>query len=106
MKASDKTIKLVNDIKEKEHTISGYASNQIRNDFYNLISGKQVEVGYRAGCGRTDKTHKVFREWIKVIKALRNDGFDIQETNVNHANKSPTMAQGYWNSIIYSIKNN
>jgi hypothetical protein len=104
MKASEKTLNLVKSIKEKEHTLSGYASNQIGNDFLNLINGKKVEVGYRAGCGGTDKTHKVFKEWLKVLKALRKDGFQIKETNVLHDNKSPTMSQGFWNSIIYEIE--
>lgn len=105
MKASDKTIKLVQTAKEKERIINGYASNQIENDFNNLLSGKSVEVGYRAGCGRTDRTHKVFKEWLKILKLLRKDGFIIEEKNVLHANKSPTMAQGFWNSTIYSLKN-
>lgn len=104
MKASNKTIKLVEFSKEKERIINGYASSQIENDFNNLFNGKEVEVGYRAGCGRTDRTHKVFREWLKIIKSLRKDGFIIEEKNVPHPNKSPTMAQGFWNSIIYNIK--
>lgn len=104
MKTSEKTLKLVQKVKEKERIINGYASNQIENDFNNMLAGKSVEVGYRAGCGRTDRTHKVFNEWLKILKSLRNDGFIIEEKNVLHANKSPTMAQGFWNSIIYSIK--
>ena len=31
------------------------------------------------------------------------EGIIINEENIKHPNKSPTMAQGYWNSIIYSI---
>lgn len=104
MKTSEQTLKLVQTAKEKERTINEYASNQIENDFNNLLLGKSVEVGYRAGCGRTDRTHKVFKEWLKVLKSLRKDGFIIEEKNVLHPNKSPTMAQGFWNSIIYSLE--
>lgn len=104
MKVSEKTLKTLETANQKEPMICGYNSTQIKNDFENLLLGKPVEVGYRAGCGRKDKTHKVFEEWLKVIKSLKKDGFIISEQNVTHANKSPTMAQGFWNSIIYSIK--
>jgi len=70
---------------------------------YKLVNGQKVEVGYRTSCGKKDTTHKVFEEWLKVIKSLRKDGFIINEENVKHPNKSPTIAQGFWNSIIYSI---
>lgn len=104
MEVSQKTIKTLETANQKEPMICGYNSTQIKNDFNNLLLGKPVEVGYRVGCGRKDKTHIVFEEWLKVIKSLKKDGFVINEQNVKHANKSPTMAKGFWNSIIYSIK--
>lgn len=103
MKISEKTLKTLETANQKEPLICGYNSTQIQRDYLNLINGQKVEVGYRASCGRKDKTHKVFEEWLKVIKALKKDGFIINEENVLHPNKSPTMAQGYWASIIYSI---
>jgi len=103
MKISEKTLKTLETANQKEPLICGYQSSQIERDYLNLINGKNVEVGYRAGCGKKDKTHKIFEEWLKVIKSLKKDGFIINEENVLHPNKSPTMAQGYWNSIIYSI---
>ena len=106
MNISQKTIKILETANQKEPMICGYNSSQIKNDFENLINGQKVEIGYRAGCGKKDKTHKIFEEWLKVIKSLKKDGFIINEENVVHPNKSPTMAQGFWNSIIYSIKNN
>lgn len=105
MKISEKTNSIVGKAKESEQIIYGYPSNQIKGDFHKLINGESVEVGYRAGCGRTDRTHKVFKEWLKIIKSLRKDGFIVEEKNIIHPNKSPTMAQGFWNSVIYSIKN-
>ena len=102
MKISEKTLKTLETANQKESLICGYDSNQIQRDYLDLINNQKVEVGYRASCGRKDKTHKVFEEWLKVIKALKKDGFIIREENVLHPNKSPTMAQGYWNSIIYS----
>lgn len=103
MKISEKTNLIAIKAEESEQIIYGYSSNQIKRDFHKLINGESVEVGYRAGCGRTDRTHKIFKEWLKIVKSLRKDGFIIEEKNIIHANKSPTMAQGYWNSIIYLI---
>jgi len=103
MKISEKTLKTLETANQKEPLICGYNSTQIQRDYLNLINGQKVEVGYRAGCGNKDKTHKVFEEWIKIIKSLKKDGFIVNEENVVHPNKSPTMAQGFWNSIIYSI---
>jgi hypothetical protein len=103
MVVSEKTKQIIETSKIKEVSIYGYKSTQVENDIENLIEGKSVEVGYRAGCGRIDNTHLVFREWLKIIKSLKKDGFKISETNLTHANKSPTMAQGFWNSIVYKI---
>ena len=104
MNISQKTIKILETANQKEPMICGYNSSQIKNDFENLLLCNPVEVGYRAGCGRKDKTHKVFEEWLKVIKALKKDGNTINEENVLHHNKSPTMAQGFWNSVTYTIR--
>lgn len=105
MEISEKTLKILNTANQKEPLICGYPSKQIERDYEKLIRGEKVEVGYRTSCGTKDKTHKVFEEWLKIIKSLKKDGFNINEENVLHANKSPTMAGGFWNSIIYSIKN-
>ena len=64
---------------------------------------KDVEVGYRAGCGKKDRTHKVYEEWIRLLKSIKKDGFIVEEKSVIHPNKSPTMAQGFWNSKIFKI---
>lgn len=104
MEVSKKTLEVLETANQKEPLICGYKSSQIQTDYSSLINGKNVEVGYRAGCGKKDKTHKVFDEWLKIIKSLKKDGFIINQENVTHPNKSPTMAQGFWNSIIYSIK--
>lgn len=104
MEISKRTINILYTAKEKEILICGYISTQIQRDYNNLIKGDSVEVGYRAGCGKKDKTHNIFNEWVKLIKSIRKDGFTISEKNVTHANKSPTMAGGFWNSIIYTIE--
>lgn len=103
MSVSAKTLKILETANQKEPLICGYQSTQIQKDYDCLLNSQKVEVGYRSSCGKTDKTHFVFKEWLKVVKSLRNDGFIINEENVSHANKSPTTSQGFWNSIIYSI---
>lgn len=103
MKISEKTLKTVETASQKELLICGYNSTQIQSDYLSLVSGRKVEVGYRAGCCKKDKTHKIFEGWLKVIKSLKKDGVIINEENILHPNKSPTMAQGYWNSVVYSI---
>lgn len=103
MKVSEKTLKTLETAIQKEPLICGYNSTQIKKDFENLIKGQEVEVGYRTSCGTKDKTHKVFVEWLKIVKSLKKDGFIIKEKSVIHANKSPTLANGFWNSIIYQI---
>ena len=103
MNISERTLKIVEAANQKEPLICGYNSTQIQRDYLNLINGQKVEVGYRVGCGKKNKTHKIFEEWLKIIKSLKKDGFVVNEENVTHANKSPTMAQGFWNSVIYSI---
>jgi len=102
MQVSERTLKILSSTNQKANLICGYNSNQIINDFNNLIKGVIIEVGYRSSCGKTDKTHKVFREWLKVLKSLKKDGIVVNEVNVVHPNKSPTLAIGFWNSIIYS----
>jgi len=104
MEVSEKTLNQLETAKSKELLICGYPSYQIERDFNSLLEFKKTEVGYRAGCGKKDNTHLIFEQWQKIIKLLKKDGFLITEENVIHANKSPTMSGGFWNSIIYSIK--
>jgi hypothetical protein len=105
MNLSKTTLKKLETAIRKEPLICGYNSSQIKKDFENLTKGQEVEVGYRTSCGVKDKTHRVFDEWVKIIKSLKKDGFIIQEKYVTHQNKSPTLANGFWNSIIYKITN-
>ena len=79
MNISERTFKIIETANQKEPLICGYNSTQIQRDYLSLINGQKVEVGYRAGCGKKDKTHKIFEEWLKVIKSLKKDGFIINE---------------------------
>ena len=80
MKISEKTLKTLETANRKEPLICGYNSNQIQRDYLNLINNQKVEVGYRAGCGRKDKTHKVFEEWLKVIKGIYDKEVSLFES--------------------------
>ncbi len=104
MEVSDKIKEKVMELNNKVNSMYNYNCNDILNNFNTLIEKKEVEVGYRVACGITDKTHKSFREWIKIISLLEKNGLSINKENQTHPNKSPTMAQGFWNSIIYKIE--
>ncbi len=87
----------------KINQMQGYQSNQLTEWLESLLSGKRVEVGWRSSCGHTDATHKIFREWVKVLKALRKSGYRLNEESVKHGNAYATNKGGFWNSNIYSI---
>jgi len=104
MEVSNKIKEKVIELNEKSNSIYAYKNNDILNNFNILIRNKQVEVGYRSACGSTDKTHKSFKIWLKLICLLEKEGFYISQEHKTHPNKSPTMSGGFWNSIIYKIQ--
>lgn len=87
----------------KCNEIAGYSANNIQCYIDKLLRDQKVEVGYRGMCGATHSTQKVFREWVKIVKALRKEGYNITEENVTHKNAYATNNGGFYNSIIYSI---
>lgn len=90
--------------KDKILNKNRWEENALSYNFERLIKFNSVEIGWRNACGQTDHTVKVYREWLKLVKLLEKDqGIILKQENIKHPNKSPTMAQGFWNSIIYSI---
>lgn len=101
---SQKTTDLIQKLNEKANGLAGYNSNDISRNAGELLTSGSVEVGYRSCCGTTDKTHKVYKEWLKVLKALKKDGLEITEENQKHKNAYATNNGGFWNSTIFRIK--
>lgn len=80
-------------------------STPLREQFDELVKRGEVEVGGRASCGGSvDPTWSFFTAWNEVMRKAATLGYQIEITPVKHANKSPTMAGGFWNSNIYKMK--
>lgn len=87
--------------KRMKHPIS---DTPLFDQFKELQERGQVEVGGRASCGSScDPTWAFFTAWNEIIKKAQSLGHVIEVTPVKHANKSPTMAGGFWNSNIYRL---
>ena len=65
-----------------------------------------VEVGYRASCGATHITMKVFREWSKIVILMKKEGILIEETQIIHKNRYATNNGGFWNSVVFTLITN
>jgi|SRR6478609_2264205 len=95
--------KTMNKILQAEIRLGGKKDLQYFVDTLKITGS--VEVGYRATCGSTDRTMKVFREWRKIVKLLNKDGNILEEIEVIHKNRYATNNGGFWNSVIFKIKN-
>jgi hypothetical protein len=92
----------INELNAKANEIAGYLSNDIRSWFNELTNKQTVIVGYRASCGSTDKTMKVYKLWIKAIKLLEKSGVKIMQENINVENRNPTSSGGFWNEVKFT----
>jgi hypothetical protein len=76
----------------------------LREQFLELLERGKVEVGGRSSCGsRVDPTWVFFTAWNEVVKKANLIGYSISVAPVKHANKSPTMAGGFWYSNLYEV---
>ena len=72
--------------------------------FNDLVKRGEVEVGGRASCGgATDPTWLFFTAWNEIVRKASDSNYSIEITPIKHANKSPTMAGGFWQSNIYKL---
>ena len=80
------------------------SNSPLREQFIELLARGKVEVGGRSSCGpRVDPTWTFFTAWNEIIRKANALGYGITVTPVKHANKSPTMAGGFWHSNVYSL---
>jgi hypothetical protein len=83
---------------------SPITTTPLREQFEELAKRGEVEVGGRTSCGGpVDPTWLFFTAWNEIVRKAAALGYRIEVTPVRHANKSPTMAGGYWNSNIYRL---
>lgn len=84
---------------------SPFTTTPIQEQFDELVKRGTVEVGGRASCGSSvDPTWAFFCAWNEIVRKAVSLGYLIDVTPVKHANKSPTMAGGFWNSNIYTLR--
>jgi len=78
--------------------------NPVQKTLTQLLEFGKVEVGWRESAGATDPTMNEYREWAKVVAALRADGAVIDEQRIKHGNGGASIKGGFWNSIVYTLK--
>jgi len=93
---TDKIVKL----NEKANAISSM-QNEIIEHIEKLNKDKSIVFGYRASCGSTDRTMKVFRIWSQVLKEFEKQGVFLRSENLTVGNSWATLKGGFWNEIRY-----
>ena len=83
---------------------AGWEQNSLDNLVNRLLTYGLVEVGWRESCGTTDRTHHIYRAWLKVLPKLKKDLPVITEERGKHGNSYATSKGGFWNSIIYTLE--
>lgn len=103
LKLSENVMAQINELNNKVNDLYGYRCNDIIRWIADLDRDSSTVVGYRAGCGSLDKTHKTFLIWKKAVKILSKNSIKLNEESLIVANKSPTMAGGFWNEVRYFL---
>lgn len=90
----------------KLNLLHGWESNSIQTYIDDFFKNSQVEIGYRAQCGSTHLTQKIYNEFVKITYKLKKEGYSIDQENVKHKNAYATLNQGFWNSTIFRLIKN
>ena len=93
---TDKIVKL----NEKANLISSI-KNEIIENIEKLNKDKSLVFGYRASCGSTDTTMKVFRIWSQALKEFEKQGVFLRSENLTVGNSWATLKGGFWNEVRY-----
>lgn len=93
---TDKILKL----NEKANIISSM-QNEILENIEKLNKEKSFVFGYRASCGTTDRTMKVFRIWSQALKEFEKQGVFLRSENMTVGNSWATIKGGFWNEVRY-----
>lgn len=93
---TDKILKL----NEKANLISSM-QNEIIESIEKLNKEKSFVFGYRASCGSTDRTMKVFRIWCQALKEFEKQGVFLRSENLTVGNSYATLKGGFWNEVRY-----
>lgn len=93
---TDKIVKL----NEKANLISSI-KNEIVENIEKLNKEKSFVFGYRASCGSTDRTMKVFRIWAQALREFEKQGVFLRSENLTAGNSWATLKGGFWNEVRY-----
>jgi len=93
---TDKIVKL----NEKANLISSI-KNEIIENIEKLNKEKSFVFGYRASCGSTDRTMKVFRIWSQALREFEKQGVFLRSENLTVGNSWATLKGGFWNEVRY-----
>jgi hypothetical protein len=93
---TDKIVKL----NEKANAISSM-KNEIIEHVEKLNKEKSIVFGYRASCGSTDRTMKIFRIWSQALKEFEKQGVFLRSENLTVGNSYATNTGGFWNEVRY-----
>jgi hypothetical protein len=93
---TDKILKL----NGKANIISSI-QNEIIENIEKLNKEKSFVFGYRASCGTTDRTMKVFRIWSQALKEFEKQGVFLRSENLTVGNSYATLKGGFWNEVRY-----
>lgn len=93
---TDKILKL----NEKANLISAI-KNEIIESIEKLNKEKSIVIGYRASCGSTDRTMKVFRVWRQALREFEKQGIFLRSENLPVGNSYATNKGGFWNEVRY-----
>ena len=100
---SKNKIEITDDIirlNEKANLISSI-KNEIIESIEKLNKDKSLVFGYRASCGSTDRTMKVFRIWSQALKEFEKQGVFLRSENLTVGNSWATLKGGFWNEVRY-----
>lgn len=75
--------------------------NEIIENIEKLNKEKSLVFGYRASCGSTDRTMKVFRIWCQTLKEFEKQGVFLRSENLTVGNSYATLKGGFWNEVRY-----
>ena len=89
-------------LNEKANRISSM-QNEIIENIEKLNKEKSFVFGYRASCGTTDRTMKVFRIWSEALKEFEKQGVFLRSENLTVGNSWATLKGGFWNEVRYSF---
>ena len=93
---TDKILKL----NQKVNLISSM-HNEIIEGIEKLNKEKSFVFGYRASCGSTDRTMKIFRIWLQTLKEFEKQGVFLRSENLTVGNSYATNKGGFWNEVRY-----